>query len=326
MCMRMNALTKTCAMLLAVTVLFSASVFAAPKKAKKKPAPPKKDDPQHILDRLPEGTIIERDIVYASNGERKMLLDVYRPKSDKPLPLVIWIHGGAWDWGSKDRSNPIVEMVGRGYAVSGINYTKSREEIFPAVINDCRAAVSFLRFNAKRFNLDPNRFGAAGESAGGHLTALLATVGDTKEFMKHPITKKASSALQAASPWSGPTDFLKLNDFKCTQNYANKRSAPSRLVGAPIKTVPEKCKQANPITYISKADPPCFIVHGDKDFVVPLNQSELLHAALKKAGIPSTLYIPKGGNHGFSKGETPKKKIVEKVMDFFDSQFKKKKK
>ncbi|MBC8373074.1 MAG: alpha/beta hydrolase [Phycisphaerae bacterium] len=326
MCMCMNAWTKTCAMLLAVSLLCTATTFAAPPKKvapPKKKAAPKKDDPQHILDRLLKGTIIERDIVYAVNGERKMLLDVYRPKSDKPLPLVIWIHGGAWDWGSKDRSNPIVEMVGRGYAVSGINYTKSREEIFPAVINDCRAAVSFLRFNAKRFNLDPDRFGAAGESAGGHLTALLATVGDTKEFMKHPITKKASSALQAASPWSGPTDFLKLNDFKCSQNYANKRSAPSRLLGASIKAVPEKCRQANPITYISTGDPPCFIVHGDKDFVVPLNQSELLHAALKKAGVPSTLHIPKGGNHGFSKGETPRKEIVKKVMDFFDSQFKK---
>jgi acetyl esterase/lipase len=283
----------------------------------------KKDDPQKILSRLPKGTIIERDIVYATNGDRKMLLDVYRPKSDKPLPLVIWFHGGAWDWGTKDRSNPMVALIARGYAVSGVTYTKSREEIFPAVINDCRAAVSFLRFNAKRYNLDPNRFGAAGQSSGGHLTALLATVGDTDHFTKHPITKKASSALQAASPWSGPTDFLKLNDTRCVINYSKKHSAPSRLIGQPIKKAPEKCKRANPITYISKADPPCFIVHGDKDFVVPLNQSELLHAALKKTGVPSTLYVVKGGNHGFSKSKEPKEKIVERVMDFFDSQFKK---
>ncbi|KAB2643843.1 MAG: alpha/beta hydrolase, partial [Verrucomicrobia bacterium] len=125
-------------------------------------AEPKKDDPQPILDRLPQGAIIERDIVYATNGDRQMLLDVYRLPSDKPLPLVIWIYGGAWDWGSKDRANPIIGLVARGYAVSAISYTKSREEIFPAVINDCRAAVSFLRFNAARYNLDPNRFGAAG--------------------------------------------------------------------------------------------------------------------------------------------------------------------
>jgi len=310
----MNALTKACATLLGTGFLCAAVAPAAS---------PKKDDPQHILDRLPKETIIERDIVYATNGDRKMLLDVYRPKSDKPLPLVIWIHGGAWDWGSKDRSNPIIGLVERGYAVSGINYTKSREEIFPAVINDCRAAVSFLRYHAKRFNLDPNRFGAAGESAGGHLTALLGTIGDTTEFMKHPITKKASSALQAVSPWSGPTDFLKLNDAKCSQDYSNPHSAPSRLVGKSIKEAPEKCRQANPITYISKDDPPFFIVHGDKDYCVPLQQSELLDAALTKAGVPSTLYVVKGGNHGFSKGQIPKKRIVEKVMDFFDSQFKK---
>ena len=298
-----------------VAVITACVLWATPLAAK--------DDPQEILDALPKGTIIERDIVYATNGERKMLLDVYRPKSDRPLPLVIWLYGGAWDWGNKDRSNPMVALIERGYAVSGVTYTKSREEIFPAVINDCRAAVSFLRLNAKQFNLDPERFGACGESSGGHLTALLATTSDTREFMKHPVTRKASPAIQAASPWCGPTDFLKLNDVKCDQDYSSKHSAPSRLIGQPINEAPEKCKQANPITYVSKDDPPCFIVHGDKDFVVPLNQSELLHAALVKAGVPSTLYVAKGGNHGFSKGVETQEQIVEKVADFFDSQFKK---
>ena len=281
-----------------------------------------KDEPQEILDRLPGNTIIERDIVYATNGDRKMLLDVYRPKSDNPLPLVIWFYGGAWDWGDKDRSNALVPMISRGYAIAGVTYTKSREEVFPAVINDCRAAVSFLRLNAKRFNLDPKRFGAAGESSGGHLTALLATTGDSNEFMKHPVTQKASSAIQAASPWCGPTDFLKLNDVKASQDYSRKHSAPSRLIGAPIKEAPEKCRKANPITYVSKGDPPCFIVHGDKDFVVPMNQSELLHSALKKAGVPSTLHVVEGGGHGFSKVTPANDEIVKKVMDFFDRRLK----
>ena len=296
------------------TVLYTLAVVAAAANAK--------DDPQKILNRLPKGTIIERDIVYAKNGEREMLLDVYRPKSEKPLPLVIWFYGGAWDWGNKDRSQPLIPMLSGGYAIAGVTHTKSKEEIFPAVINDCRAAVSFLRLNAKRFNLDPKRFGAAGESSGGHLTALLATTSDTKEFQKHPVTQKASSAIQAASPWCGPTDFLKLNDVKASQDYSNPRSAPSRLVGKPIKQAPEKCKQANPITYVTKDDPPCFIVHGDRDFVVPLNQSELLHAALEKAGVPSTLHVVNGGEHGFSKLTPANDEIVKKVMEFFDRQFK----
>ena len=152
-----------------------------------------KDDPKKILERLPEGTIIERDIVYAINkdakGERKMLLDVYRPKSDKPLPLVIWFYGGAWDWGNKDRSNPLVPMISRGYAIAGVTYTKSREAIFPAVINDCRAAVSFLRLNAKRFNLDPKRFGAAGESFGGRITRR-ANPSQTKPSPNQPRTNQ----------------------------------------------------------------------------------------------------------------------------------------
>ena len=285
-----------------------------------------KDDPKKILERLPEGTIIERDIVYAINkdakGERKMLLDVYRPKSDKPLPLVIWFYGGAWDWGNKDRSNPLVPMISRGYAIAGVTYTKSREAIFPAVINDCRAAVSFLRLNAKRFNLDPKRFGAAGESSGGHLTALLATTGDSKEFMAHPVTRKASPAIQAASPWCGPTDFLKLNDTRSVIDYSNPRSAPSRLIGAPIKKAPEKCRRANPITYINKGDPPCFFVHGDQDFIVPLNQSQLMHDALKRVGVPSTLHVVKGAKHGFSELTPSNELVVDEVIKFFDGQFK----
>jgi dipeptidyl aminopeptidase/acylaminoacyl peptidase len=96
---------------------------------------------------------------------------------------------------------------------------------------------------------------------------------------------------------------------KASQDYSRKQSAPSRLIGAPIKEAPEKCRQANPITYVSKDDPPCFIVHGDKDFVVPLNQSELLH-------------VVKGGVHGFSKITPANDEIVKKVMDFFDGQFK----
>jgi hypothetical protein len=114
--------------------------------------------------------------------------------------------------------------------------------------------VSFLRLNAKRFNLDPKRFGAAGESSGGHLTALLATTNHSNEFMKHPVTHKASSAIQAATIWCGPTDFLKLNEVKASQDYSKKHSAPSRLIGAPIREAPEKCRQANPITYASKGD------------------------------------------------------------------------
>ena len=85
------------------SVLLTLAVVAAAANAK--------DDPQKILNRLPKGTIIERDIVYAKNGEREMLLDVYRPKANEPLPLVIWFYGGAWDWGNKDRSNPMVPLI-----------------------------------------------------------------------------------------------------------------------------------------------------------------------------------------------------------------------
>jgi acetyl esterase/lipase len=112
----MNASTKICVLLFSACILCTTPELAGAAK---------KDDPRKILDALPKGTIIERDIVYATNGERKMLLDVYRPKSDKSLPLVIWFYGGAWDWGNKDRSNPMVALIERGYAVSRLQTAAS---------------------------------------------------------------------------------------------------------------------------------------------------------------------------------------------------------
>lgn len=152
---------------------------------------------------VPEGAKVVRDLEYARVGEKKLLLDLYLPeKAESPLPVIVGIHGGGWANGNKAGGQGSW-LARHGYAVAVINYRFSGEAIFPAQIEDCKAAVRWLRAHARKYNLDPERFGATGHSAGGHLTSLLATAGDAKEFDKGDYLE-VSSRIQAACPSAGP--------------------------------------------------------------------------------------------------------------------------
>jgi acetyl esterase/lipase len=265
---------------------------------------------------LPEGTKVEKDISYGPNGERNTL-DLYLPPSEKPLPLIIWVHGGGWRSGSKAGGGPALRMAGRGYAVASINYRLSGMATFPAQIEDVKEAVRFLRVNAKKYNLDPDRFGAWGGSAGGHLVALLGTSGDVKELEGDGPNKEVSSRVQAVCDFFGPTDLAKL-----VGNSTNAQSPVLKLLGGPVADKKAEAERANPITHISKKAPPFLIVHGDKDTTVPLSQSELLHEALKKAGVESTLIVLPGAGHGGAAFNEPD--TAKKIDEFFDKHLKKK--
>lgn len=175
----------------------------------------------------------------------------------------------------------------------------SQHSIFPAQIEDCKAAVRWLRANAEKYKIDPNRFAAWGESAGGHLVALLGTTGDEKEFDVGEHLK-VSSRIQAVVDCFGPTDFLQMDEHRIQGGmvHSTPDSPEAKLIGGPIAENKEKVARANPITYITKDDPPFLIIHGDADPLVPHHQSELLEAALKKASVPVSFYTVKGGGHG----------------------------
>lgn len=270
--------------------------------------------------KAPQGVRVERDLEYARAGEKKLLLDLYLPeKAAGPLPVIVGIHGGGWAAGSKAGGQGSW-LAQHGYAVAVINYRLSGEAIFPAQIEDCKAAVRWLRANARKYNLDPERFGATGHSAGGHLTSLLATTGDIKEFDRGNHLE-FSSRIQAACPAAGPTDFLQMDAHApkgAKLKHDSPKSPESRLIGGPILENKDKVARVNPITYVSKDDPPFLILHGDQDPVVPAHQAELLHAALKKAGVETHLHLVKGAGHGFGGGE-----IQELTRAFFDKHLKK---
>ena len=226
--------------------------------------------------------------------------------------------GGAWRSGDK-RNCPALRFLSQDYVVASVNYRLSQVATFPAQIEDCKAAIRWLRANAERFHIDSQRVGVWGSSAGGHLVALLGTSGEVSSLegeLGHP---DQSSRVQAVCDFYGPTDFLQMDAHKLPTSsflHDNADSPESKLVGGPIQKHPDRVAAANPITYVTPDDPPFLIVHGDVDPLVPAHQSELLHAALKAKNVKTQLHIIKGAGHGFKKAPR-----INKLVDEFFGQY-----
>lgn len=254
---------------------------------------------------LPEGTRVLKDLAYVSGGHERQKLDLYLPPTEAHWPLVVSIHGGAFRTGSKDGEpvETVGALVARGFAVAAINYRLSQHAVFPAQIEDAKAAVRWLRANATIYGYDPNRFASFGTSAGGHLAAMLGTAGDVAAF-DVGANPGLSSRVQAVVDFFGPTDFLQMDAHRLSPQamvHDTPDSPESQLVGGPIRDNPDGVARANPITYATTDDPPFLIVHGDADLLVPPHQSVLLDDALREAGVRVRLVTIPGGPHG---GET----------------------
>ncbi|MBL8295365.1 MAG: alpha/beta hydrolase [Bryobacterales bacterium] len=266
------------------------------------------------LAQAPAGWKVTKDLAYVSYGAERQMLDLYVPPGAGPFPLVIWIHGGAWKQGSKADPLPLRLLADERYAIASVNYRLSHQAKFPAQIEDCKAAVRWLRAHAAKHSLDPARFAAWGASAGGHLAALLGTAGDRFDLGEHIET---SSRVQAVVDYFGPTDFLQMDAHALPSapfKHDAADSPESLLVGGPLLENDLIAARANPITYSSKDDAPFLIVHGDQDPLVPLHQSKLLEAALGKAGVSATLYVVSGAGHGQGFEKDPR--IVPMVKEF----------
>lgn len=276
--------------------------------------------PAHPPPKLPAGVKMIPNIEYAAPNGYSLLLDLYLPEQvQERLPVVVWIHGGGWEGG--DRHDQIaVPLAAHGYAVASIDYRLSQVAKFPAQIDDCKAAIRWLRAHARAFNLDPNHVGVWGASAGGHLVALLGTSGDVKELEGDEGNLDQSSRVQAVCDFFGPTDFLKINEqakegpVKPQIQHDSSNSPEAHLLGGPIQENKDKAKAANPITYVSKDDAPFLIMHGDHDPLVPLAQSQMLRDALARERVPVTLVVVPNAGHGFGGP-----KIMKQVLEFFDT-------
>jgi len=278
------------------------------------------------------------NVPYVPDGGVRQQLDIYLPanyQEVEKLPVLVWIHGGSWQSGSKNDMKLILSLmplmmggkknfVGQGYACVSINYRYIQQAAFPAQIEDCKAAIRWLRANAETYNLDPDRIGVWGVSAGGHLAAVLGTSSHKKEFEVGENLDQ-SSAVQAVCDIFGPTDFIVMFDEPTPDLIellgGRDIDALARLaLGGPISENRELLVLMGPISHITKECPPFLIIHGSEDKIVPVSQSTRFYDALQKAGVESEIVIKEGAGHDQT---IISPDLFRKVSEFFDKNVKK---
>jgi acetyl esterase/lipase len=249
-------------------------------------------------------------IVAEHPGYRPLTLDLFRPdRGDPPYPLVIWVHGGAWRFGSNKHDGPQLaparigdRILAGGYALARVTYRLSAEATFPAPLHDVKAAVRWLRHHSGDLGLDQSRFAVWGESAGGHLAALIALTGDDPATAGSGGVQGVSDAVRAGVIWYAPSNLLTMaaqNHPEGLQDHDAPDSPESRLIGGPVQESPKESAAASPVNYVSPDAPPLLVVHGDQDRIVPVGQSRELHERLDAVGAPVELQIVPGADHCF---------------------------
>lgn len=264
----------------------------------------------------PAGFQALRNLDYVGEGNQRQMLDLYLPeaKSEKPNPLVVYIHGGGWQAGSKDEADVLTGLIrgGTPYAGASLNYRLTDQAQWPAQIHDCKAAIRWLRAHAREYNLDPEKIAVFGISAGGHLVSMLGVTGGVAE-LEGTLGKHLdqSSRVTCVLDFCGPSDFLTFGGKGSVLDPNDPKGPLARLIGGPLKERNEEARKASPVTYLTEDDAPFLIIHGDKDNIVPYAQATEMDAALKAAHIPSILLTGTDGGHVFLSGP-----LVERMYAF----------
>jgi acetyl esterase/lipase len=264
----------------------------------------------------PAGFRAVRDLDYVGSGNQRQMLDLYLPeaKTDKPHPLIVYIHGGGWEAGSKDQADVLVGLIkgGTPYAGASLNYRLTDQAQWPAQIFDCKAAIRWLRAHAQEYNLDPDKIAVFGISAGGHLVSMLGVTGGVQE-LEGALGKHLdrSSRVSCVLDFCGPSDFLTFGGKGSVIDPDDPKGALAKLIGGPLKDRQEEGRKASPVSYITPDDAPFLIIHGDKDTLVPYSQATEFDAALKAAHVPAILLTGTDGGHVFLSGP-----LVERMHSF----------
>jgi acetyl esterase/lipase len=273
-----------------------------------------------FIDVFPRGTIIHGNIPYNNDTLKKHLLDIYLPAKIKgKVPLIILVHGGGWlvndkyaDLGYMKKT--IVELVNEGFALASIDYRFASQAIFPALIQDCNQAVSFLNDNSDKYGFDNSRFAVLGWSAGGHLASLMGLSKNNNVANFFMPNSSKSFELKAVVDFYGPSELILL------KSADDPKSPESILLGNTPFNRPDLAKIASPVTYVDKNDPPFLIIHGGKDDMVNPQQSKLLHSWLNSVGVHNELIIVKDAPHYGTMFDVDE--IRNKVIDFLKKELK----
>ena len=259
-------------------------------------------------------------LTFASYGSRELQLDLFKPKEQsEALPAIIWIHGGGWRGGTRDSGHEMARYFAeRNYVAVAISYRLSGEAPFPAQIHDCKAAVRWLRANAETYGIDPERIGAIGNSAGGHLAALLATSAGVEELEGDGGNEAFSSALQAAVGSGAQTDFE-------TDRIRSMTAQPEVLawhafLGGSLDDNEERYQLASPRRHLDRDDPPLMIITGELDNLD--TRADPIRSDMQRMNIPTGLLVIPENTHGYFKEERSAELVLSNAAYFFDSYLK----
>jgi acetyl esterase/lipase len=276
-----------------------------------------------VRDIFPPGTTVYGNIPYAGDTLKGHLLDIYIPEKAKPnCPLLVWIHGGAWNHNDKYSDmgymkNTIRAFMEHGYALASIDYRYSSRAVFPAQIQDCNQALDYLYQHAEKYKIDRNKIVLIGFSAGGHLASLLGLSNNNGITDFYHDKRRPGFAIRGIIDFYGPSDFVALiGTGEAGVNYPG--NPVTQLLGAAPVDRPDLAKVASPVTYIDKNDPPFIIIQGEKDQSVPPSQSKLLSAWLKIRGVKNELIIVPNAPHFGEMFDA--ESVREKVFNFILSE------
>src|ERR1043165_992913 len=254
----------------------------------------------------------EKNIVYGKGDDVDLQLDLAMPSTgDGPFPTVICVHGGGWQQGNRTQLAKLTEALAKeNFVAATISYRFAPKYKFPAQIEDCKAAVRFLRANAAKYKIDPDRIGAVGFSAGGHLVCLLGAADEKAGLEGKGGNPKQSSRVQAVVSFFGPTD-LTCKDWDATVE----KIFLIPFLGGKYDAKKELYHQCSPITYCNKNCPPFLFFHGTKDPLVGIDHSEKMVKALKNVDVPAELVTMTGEGHGW--GGEKAAKTQARAIEFF---------
>ena len=266
------------------------------------------------------------DIDYVGDANPRQTLDLYIPeaKTESSYPVVLWIHGGAWRKGSKDRPGRALKAAGLNCAIVSINYRLTSEKSWPAQIHDCKAALRWVKANAKKYHLDAERIVVWGGSAGGHLVAFLGTTQNHPDLDgKLGSHTEQSTSVKGVINFFGPTDFLVMNHQGSSMDHNAASSPEGQLLGGEVSTLKARAKIASPFHQVSSDDAPILTVHGTKDPLVPYLQGKALDDKLDALKVPSVLLTVLDGGHGRGFGPSVDKAVINFLKHhFFDEALK----
>ncbi len=276
--------------------------------------------PAYAQETVPAGVVFEKNIEYSNPDDQHLQLNMARPKEGAGLfPAVICIHGGGFRAGTRESFNGLcLQLAERGYVAVTVSYRLAPKYQFPAAVHDVKTAVRWMRANAEKYQIDPNRIGTTGGSAGGHLAQFLGVTSGVKKFEGDGGNAEHSSSVKCVVNFYGPSDFTKSYDAS-----VDAKDVLPLFLGGNLEQERHRHIESSPLYWVTPEASPTLFVHGTKDAYVAHEQAEWIVERMKAADVEATLMTIEDGDHGFRTSSPEVKEKIEKGrFEFFDRHLK----